>query len=141
MNDLDWLIGHRLQSLIRRDYDWVASFDKDASIVIGCLWRLLESGRIRFTSTDDGYQFGLPAPVDAAAEVNRRIGGVVVEAVVLQDGLLDLTLRFSTGHCLQIIPDSSGYESWTAHGGNQQSIATGGGKLAIVGAIPDRGDA
>ncbi len=59
---------------------------------MACLWRLVEAGRIRFTSEDDGQQFGLPAPVDAASEVNGRLVGAAVEAVQLRKGLLDLEL-------------------------------------------------
>src|SRR5262245_31737178 len=105
MNELACLVGCRFQSLTRRDYDWVVVFDKDTSLVIACLWRLVESGRIRFTSEDRGQEFGLPAPVDAAAEVNGRLAGAAIEAIELRHGLLDLELRFSTGHALQIIPD------------------------------------
>jgi hypothetical protein len=133
MSELAWLVGHRFHSLTRREYDWVVAFAKDASLVIACLWRLVESGRIRVTSEDDGQQFGLPAPVDAAAEVNGRLAGAAVEAVELRQGLLDLELRFSTGHSLQIIPDSSGYEAWNVCNGNRQFIAVGGGELAIFG--------
>ena len=133
MKELAWFVGHRFQSLTRREYDWVVAFDKDASIVVACLWRLVESGRIRLTSQDHGQQFGLPAPVDAAAEVNRRLAGAAVEGVGLQQGLLDLEIRFSTGHALQIIPDSAGYEAWSVSSGNRQFIAVGGGELAIFG--------
>jgi hypothetical protein len=133
MNELAWLVGHRFQSLTRREYDWVVAFDQGASVVVECLWRLVESGRIRFTSLDDGHRFGLPAPVEAAAEVNRRIAGAAVEGVELRQGLLDLELRFSTGHALQVIPDSSGYEAWQVSSGNRQFIAVGGGELAIFG--------
>ena len=105
MNELAWLVRHGFQSIARREYDWVVAFDKDASLVVACLWRLVESGRIRFTSEDDGQQFGLPAPVDAVAEVRRRLAGAAVEVVELREGLLDLELQFSTGHLLQVIPD------------------------------------
>jgi hypothetical protein len=139
MNELAWLVERRFHWLARRDYDWVVTFDKDANIVIACLWRLLEAGRIRFTSNDDGQQFGLPTPVDAAAEVNGRLAGAAVEAVELRPGLLDLDLRFSTGHTLQIIPNSSGYEAWTASSGDRQFIAVGGGELAIFAGDAGRG--
>lgn len=131
MNELGWLIGHRFQSVARRDYDWVVAFDNDASLVVACLWRLVEAGRIRVTSEDDGQHFGLPSPVDATSELNRRLAGAAVEAVELRAGLLDLELRFSTGHLLQLIPDSSGYEAWQASSRNRQFIAVGGGDLAI----------
>ena len=125
------LVGHRFQSFTRREFDWVLVFDKDTSLVVHCLWRLLEDGRIRFTSQDDGHRFGLPAPADAAAEVNQRLGGASVEAVELRQNILDLELRFSTGHILQIIPDSAGYEAWHLCSGNREFIAVGGGTLTI----------
>ena len=132
MDDLACLVGYRFQSLARRDYDWSIAFDGDASAVVGCLWRLVESGRIRVTSDDDGQQFGLSEPVDAAAEVNSRLAGAVVEGVELRQGVLDLVLRFSSGHLLEIIPTSSGYEAWDVRCGSRQFIAIGGGELAII---------
>jgi Family of unknown function (DUF6188) len=129
--DLTWLAGQRLQSFSRREYDWPVTFDGGASLVIQCLWRLIEDRRIRFTSQDEGQKFGLPAPVDAAAEVARRLTGSIVEAVELQDGTLDLHIRFTDGHELQIIPDSSGYEAWSLTGHSNRYFATGGGGLEI----------
>jgi hypothetical protein len=137
MKELAWLVGHRFQSLTRREYDWVIACNDDASLVIACLWRLVESGRIRLTSEDDGQQFGLPAPVDAEAEVNTRLAGAAIVAVELRQGLLDLELRFSTGHALQIIPDSAGYEAWNVSTGDRQFIAVGGGELVIFGGEGD----
>src|SRR4051812_45752463 len=111
MSELAWLVGHSAQSLTRRESDWVLDFDKGVRLVIACLWRLVEAGRIRVTSEDDGHQFGLPAPVDAAAEVNRRLAKASVAAVEIREGTLDWELRFNGGHVLQVIPDSSGYEA------------------------------
>jgi hypothetical protein len=139
MNELAGLAGHCFQSLARREYDWVVGFDNDASLVVACLWWLVESGRIRCTSEDDGQRFGLPAPVDAVAEVNRRLVGAAVEAEELREGLLDLELRFSTGHSFQVIPDSSGYEAWQAFIGDRQFIAVGGGELTIFRSDAGRG--
>ena len=126
-----WLVGRQLQSFVRREFDWVMTFDSEAKLVIECLWRLIEDGRIRLTSQDDGHQFGLPAPVDAAVEMEKRIAGSLVEAVMLCDGILDLKISLSNGHDLQIIPNSSGYEAWTASDGRSQFIAVGGGELVI----------
>jgi len=131
MDSLAWLAQHRLESVLHRGYEWVFAFDNGAAVVVSCLWRLIEEGRIRFTSEDEGQQFGLPAPVDAAAELNRRITNATVEAVMLRDHTLDLELRFDTGHVLEVIPDSFGYESWIAHDRDTQFIAVGGGKLTI----------
>jgi uncharacterized protein DUF6188 len=130
MSELAWLVGHSVQSLARREFDWVLNFDKGVRLVIACLWRLVEAGRIRVTSEDDGHQFGLPAPVDAAAEVNRRLATASVAAIEIREGTLDLELRFDGGHILQVIPDSSGYEAWDLSNGSSQFIAVGGGELA-----------
>ena len=131
MNELAWLVGYSFQTLTWREFDWVLVFDDETSLIIECLWRLIENGRIRLTSEDNGHQFGLPAPVDAAAEVNRVLASASVEAVELREGLLDLELRFSTGHIFQIIPNSSGYEAWNMLHANSQYIAVGGGELTI----------
>ena len=133
MNELAWLVGHSAQSLTRREFDWVLEFDKGVHLVIACLWRLVDAGRIRVTSEDNGHQFGLPAPVDAAAEVNSRLAKASVAAVELREGTLDLELRFDSGHILQIIPDSSGYEAWELSNGSSQFVAVGGGELAVFG--------
>src|SRR5262249_53859658 len=139
MDELAWLVGCRFQSLARREYDWVIAFDKDANLIVACLWRLVESGRIRFTSEDDGQQFGLLAPIDAASEINGRLPGAAVEAVELRKGLLDLELRFSTGHSLQVIPDSSGDEAWQARSGDKEVISVGGGEVVIFGGASGAG--
>jgi hypothetical protein len=131
MNDLDWLVGARFGRLNRREYDWAISFDGEISLNVGCLWRLLEAGSIRFTSDDDGQVFGLPTPVNACAEVNSRLAAAVVESVHLRDGTLDLSLNFSTGHVLELIAVSSGYEAWNLGDHNQSFVATGGGKLRV----------
>ncbi len=139
MSELEWFVGHRFQLLTRREYDWVLDFDKDLSLVVACLWRLIETGRIRVTSQDEGQRFGLPAPVDAAAEVNRRLLDASVKVAKLRPGILDLELQFSTGHVLQIIPDSSGYEAWNLSSGNKQFIAVGGGELVVFDGDPSSG--
>jgi hypothetical protein len=131
MNDLAWLVDRRFQCIARREYDWIFVFDKNVGLTVACLWRLVEGGRIRLTSQDEGQQFGLPAPVIPAEEINRRLALASITAVELREGLLDLELRFNSGHVLQIIPDSSGYEAWELSDGKRQFIAVGGGELVI----------
>lgn len=133
MADLSWLVNHRFQSLIKREYDWVFVFDQEASLVVACLWRLIEAGRIRLTSADDGQQFGLPAPVDMVAETTQRLTLASVTKVDLREGLLDLDIHFNTGHILQVIPDSSGYEAWQLSSGPKNYLAVGGGELSVWG--------
>jgi hypothetical protein len=129
----NWLVNHKLDSVVRRDYDWVFVFDDESQLVVECLWRLLENNRIRYTSKDDGQRFGLPTPVDAAEELRQRLVTTQVQSVLLCDKTLDLRLTFSSGHILEIIPDSSGYEAWQLYNKTQQFIAVGGGELAVFG--------
>ena len=133
MNDLDWLTGHRFQEMVRYEYSWALVFDGGICVTAGCLWRLIENGRIRVTNEDDGHPFGLPAPVDAVVRVNESVAGAIVTSVVLEEGTLDLEIRFGAGHALQLIANSCGYESWQAHDPPREFIACGGGSLVVFG--------
>lgn len=136
MESLAWLVERPLQSVLHRDHDWLYRFEDNAALNVSCLWRFIEEKRIRLTSEDDGRLFGLPAPVDGEAELTRCVCNAKVEAVVLTRGTLDLELHFDTGHILQIIPDSAGYESWIAYDHGKQFFAVGGGELAIYSGQP-----
>jgi hypothetical protein len=129
MNQLHWLIGRRFESLVAREGDWLFAFDSRATLSVLCLWRLLENGRIERTSDDHGHQFGLPAPVDAAEACNRLLAKKVVSDVALREGTLDITIRFESGHVLEIIPNSAGYEAWGAYSGTEMFHAIGGGEI------------
>jgi hypothetical protein len=131
LNQLDWLLQHRFVAVSRREHDWVFAFDGQAKLVVECLWRLIERNRIRLTSLDDGQQFGLPAPVDATETINSQLEKAVIVSVKIREGTLDLQLTFDTGHTLEIIPDSSGYEAWNCLGSDQQYVAVGGGDLSV----------
>ena len=131
MDDLDFLKLHQLTAVVRREYDWVFTFSEGVSLVASCLWRLTEAGRIRLTSSDDGHQFGLPAPVDAERLLNELLAGSQVRNVDLRNGTLDLRLTFDNDRNVEIIPDSSGYEAWTLQRLEQQYIAVGGGTLSV----------
>ena len=131
MNDLDWLAGNRFKELIRYEYTWTLAFDDSVSVTIGCLWRLIENGRIRLTSRDDGHKFGLPSPVDVVLELNRMLAGANCSSAVLHEGTLDLEIRFDTGHAIQLVTDSSGYEAWAVNEPGRQFIAVGGGNLTV----------
>lgn len=132
VTDIAWLETHRLQSVLRREHDWVFTFDDKVHLYVECLWRLLVEGRIRITSEDDGRQFGLPAPLVAAEEVSRYLVGGLVESVGLHEGTLDLELRFDTSHVLQFLPTSVGYEAWNLwHHDLILATAVGGGRLDV----------
>ena len=107
-------------------------FDGHVQLTVECLWRLIEGGRIRRTSHDHEQQFGLPAPIDAVHDVNAWLDNAHVISVDLHDGTLDLRITFDTGHVVEVIPDSSGYEAWDITNNHQQFVAVGGGELAVL---------
>jgi len=72
--------------------------------------------------------------VDAAQAAWEIIFGKIVRAVLVS-GTGDLTIQFETGAVLEILINSSGYESWNAASWSDTTkrniIATGGGELTI----------
>lgn len=131
MPDLNWLKGLGFRSLVHREFDWAISFTDGTCLVIACLWRLIDSDRIAVTSNDDTQKFGLPTRVDSAAEVSSRLTNTSVSDVQVSTDTLDLEIHFGTQFIFQIIPDSSGFESWQLSGRNQSFVAQGGGQLVV----------
>ena len=131
VSHFSWLVGRRFVRVERSDFDWQFHLDDDTIIVVECLWRLICTNRIRLTSEDDGHQFGLPAKLLAADELNTKLAHKEIERVELRDGTLDLRLTFASTLTLEIIPDSSGYEAWNVTGPQGSWIAVGGGELTI----------
>jgi hypothetical protein len=127
----EYLVGKHITGITRREYDWVLEFGDRSTIQMECLWRLLNSGRITLSSNDHGQTFGLTSPIDAANSFNTKLSGRTIASVELNDGTLDLTFTLDGSMVLQIIPDSSGYEAWTANTPLGQIVAVGGGELAV----------
>jgi hypothetical protein len=134
MNDfrLTWLIGDTLRHVSVAEFGrWDFSFESGGGITAECPWRLLRGGAICVSSEDHNQQYGLPAPVDAANEIAGQLAGRPVSQVTVADGSADLHVTFGSEYQLQIIPFSSGYESWEASSPDGfQLIAQGGGQLS-----------
>lgn len=127
--DLSWLQGRTLLAVERREYDWVFTFDGGIPLTAECVWRLLSDGVICCTDRDDGHQFGLPAPVDAAAKVDERLRGRRIVAVQVRVGTLDLSLAFDNGAILELLAESCGYEAWQVAREGELFVAVGGGQI------------
>jgi hypothetical protein len=139
VTDISWLTNHRLAAVVKNDYNWDFRFSADVNLRAECLWRLIEAGHIRFTSQDHGQLFGLKSPVDCVAEVNQRVTGSAVNSVAINEVTLDLSVTFQSGHILQLIPESSGYEAWQLGGRGILIIAVGGGRLDVFRSGPESG--
>jgi hypothetical protein len=71
--------------------------------------------------------FGLPAPFDAECAIQKQITGRKINKVTLGENTGDLTLFFDTGR-LEIICNSSGYESYQIYGPENLIIIGRGGE-------------
>jgi hypothetical protein len=120
------MIGERLRSVQRLDYDWDLRFDAGSSHMFQSVWRLVSDAAIDVTSEDDGQQFGLKTPVDAALKLMTKISDESLSDVRIDAVTSDLTLYFGTSRRLEVVSTSSGYEAWSLHAKDVQIIGRNG---------------
>jgi hypothetical protein len=111
--DLSWMVGRVVGEVTFREPDsWCFLFEAKVWIAADCPWRIIRDGRITLSSDDHGQKFGLPAHIDAAAAATSLLASASVSAVQLREDTADLLIDFVGWLRLEIIPLSSGYESW-----------------------------
>ena len=88
------MIGERLESVKRLDYDWDFRFDAGSVLMLQSVWRLISDTAIEVTSEDDGQKFGLKTPIDAAAQLRETIGDTPISDVRIDGVTSDLTIHF-----------------------------------------------
>jgi hypothetical protein len=120
------MVGERLESVKRLDYDWDLRFDAGSSLMFQSVWRLVSEAAIEITSEDDGQKFGLETPIDAAAQLKAKIGNNRVSDVRIDSVTSDLTLHFGQHLRLEVVSTSSGYEAWSLHAKEVQIIGRNG---------------
>lgn len=121
----DILDGANLTSVLRHPHSWSFQFSS-CSLGVECSWRLIADGRIALTDGDDGHQFGMPAPVDVEIETARRLVGQRVTHAVVASQTADLTISFGDDLRLEVVSNSSGYESWQLNIPGCVIVANGG---------------
>jgi hypothetical protein len=120
------MIGERLESVKKLDHDWDLRFDAGSSLMFQSVWRLVSDAAIEVTSEDDGQQFGLKTPIDAAAQLKVKIGDKRISDVRIDGVTSDLTLYFGQDLRLEVVSTSSGYEAWSLHAKQVQVIGRNG---------------
>jgi hypothetical protein len=125
------LLDTHLESVKRREYDWVFDFGRGSSLTVGSLWRLLSKQRIQITSEDNDQQFGLKAPLNVATQLTAEIGKEPITDVQVDSATSDLTLRFANGLRLQIVNNSSGYEAWNFYAAGLQVVGQNGDTVEL----------
>ncbi len=131
--DVSWMVGRAISEVIfSAPESWRFRFGDAAEICTTSLWRVIVSGHIALSSADHGHQFGLPSPVDAEASCRSLVCGLAIQNAEVRDDTRDIVIVFESGGRLEIVPISSGYESWevVAPDGSQ-TIAQGGGNLVV----------
>jgi hypothetical protein len=115
LEGLRQLLGCSFQVSASRD-------DSDGSVAISFsngtklraeYWRLLNRSP-RLSSFDHGQQYGLPAPIDAIAELQKALVNSTVVEAILDAESADLILAFDNHRKLQILT-VTGYEIWEIH--------------------------
>src|SRR5262245_4612740 len=97
------------------------------------LWRVIEEGAVVLTSRDHGQRHGLPAPVDAIEQASSRLQGSRVRDVILTEASADLVIVFEAGQRLELLTETSGFESWTFTAPGVHLVACCGGGVADFG--------
>ena len=129
--DISWMIGQTLSEItFSEPHHWYFYFRNGGLIHAETAWRLIIAGSIKRTSEDHGQWFGLPAPVDAEAQLRSLLYDRKPNLAEIRSDTRDIILSFESGERLEILPLSSGYESWhiTTPGGDEFH-AQGGGNL------------
>jgi hypothetical protein len=112
---------------------WQICFGQEKAILnVEGFWRLIVNERVAFACDDDGQKFGLPAPLNGTAWCNEALQHKQVVAFEFRANVSDLAVVFEDGSRLELFNSSCGYEGWSYHVKNGQTIrALGGGDVAI----------
>jgi hypothetical protein len=109
-----------------------------ATLQVESFWRLVSDRNVTVTGSDHGQMFGHETPVDASSRILAAVGDRSVTATRLGPVTGDLTIEFGPLLLLQLIVESSGYESWRlSRADGSQLVATSGGRVALF--RPDAG--
>jgi hypothetical protein len=132
--DLSWMIGRHIAKVsFQEPVSWTFYFGEKGYINAECPWRILNQGRTTRGSDDHGQQYGLPAPIDAAAEAATLLSNLVIDGAQLRVGTSDILIDFSGNLRLEILPISSGYEGWQMMNPfGTEFFAQGGGQISIL---------
>lgn len=131
--DASWMVGRRIERVeLFEPSQWRFGLGAEIGIGVECPWRLRKDGRIAISSEDHMQKYGLPKPLDAVAVAGDLFAANSIVRVDICDGSTDLLIGLTGGLQFEVLPISSGYESWNIFGPSGiQVIAQGGGELCV----------
>jgi hypothetical protein len=109
------LKGKRITGFVIREHSSCLVFERGYSLSIDGLCRYIGKNGTCIITEDHGQKFGLPAPFDAEASIQKQVLGQEVTDVSIRDDSKDMVIRFANG-VLEIISTSTGYETAQLHG-------------------------
>jgi len=86
----------------------------DGSMLRADYWRVIKDGKVVVTSFDHEQQYGLPAPIDAIAELQGQLQDRTVVDATLDGESGDLLFAFSDNIKFRIF-NFTCYEVWEIH--------------------------
>jgi len=105
---------------------------------VGGIWRVVAKGHIEITSEDHQQVFGLPKAVDAGLGLQDTLSSATITNAKVLPETGDLAISFGDRARLEIITDSSGYESWVLRRPDStELVGAGGGTLVPCECISD----
>jgi hypothetical protein len=129
--DLSWMIGRSLAEVrFIEPASWRFLFGTQVHFDVWCLWRIVKHGHVTLTNEDHGQLFGRSTPIDAGRQAAASLAGVTITAVQLRRATADILIEFVGDLRLEVIPTSSGHESWQVCApGGTCFVAQGGGQI------------
>lgn len=129
--EFKWMIGRKtIKISFRKPESWDFNFAGGGSLSVNCPWRILKNGHIVVSNEDHMQQYGLLKSIEAGQVASELLGSNGIMDVQVREGTADLFLSFDHDIQLQVLPFSSGYESWQLNDLDGNSIiAQGGGNI------------
>jgi hypothetical protein len=129
--DISWMLGRTFAEInLFAPASWSFRFDEGVGIRAETAWRFIDGGHIALSSEDHGQHYGLPSPIDVEFQCRTRIAPLKIQSATVREDTRDIVIIFESGARLEILPISSGYESWEiAAPDGTQTVAQGGGNL------------
>ncbi len=111
---------------------WSFTVEPSLGVGVECPWRILDADRIAISSEDHSQQYGLTARLDAASIATNLLASRPITRIEVRERTADLLLDFEGHFRLEVIPFSTGYESWNIFGPSGfHVVAQGSGQLCI----------
>jgi hypothetical protein len=112
--DFSWMEGRSFLTIVFHEPAlWLFGLSGGGNLSTATgTWRVVRDNSVLVSSEDHGHSFGLPAPVDSAAEATAATLNATIRSARLGSGAPDLEIILTNGVRLEVLALSRGYECW-----------------------------